>query len=147
MAIDATLAVFHHLFAFGLVGMLMAEWALLRGEPGLAPVLRLAHYDAFLGLCALGLFAVGIARVYFGLKGPQFYAASPFFWIKLGLFVATAAVSVVPTLRYLRWRKQPTAPDAAIWRATCKLVVVEAHLLSGLMICAALMARGIGIGH
>lgn len=146
MALDATLAIFHHFFAFGLVGLLMAQWALLRDQADAASVQRLARYDAFYGGTALLLFGVGLARVYFGLKGSQFYAASPFFWGKLALFAATAGVSVVPSLRYARWRKQPgVVPDAAAWIATRKLVVIEAHLLSGVMICAALMARGIGV--
>ena len=146
MALDATLAIFHHFFAFGLVGLLMAQWALLRGPADAVNAQRLARYDLFYGGTALLLLGVGLARVFFGLKGAQFYAASPFFWAKLALLAATAGVSVLPSLRYARWRKQPgTAPDAALWIATRKLVVIEAHLLSGVMICAALMARGIGL--
>jgi len=146
MALDAALAILHHFFAFGLVGLLMAQWALLRGAADAASAQRLARYDLFYGATALLLLAVGLARVFFGLKGPQFYGASPFFWGKLAFVAATAGVSVLPSLRYARWRKQPgAAPDPVLWIATRKLVVIEAHLLSGVMICAALMARGVGL--
>ncbi len=146
MAVDATLAALHHLFAFGLVGMLMAQWALLRGEASAAVLQRLARYDLFYGVAALGLICVGIGRVFYGLKGPGFYAASPFFWIKIASFAVVGAMSIIPTRRFARWRRQTgRLPEPASWIATRKLVVIEAHLLSVVMICAALMARGIGI--
>ena len=143
---DAALAALHHLFAFGLVGMLMAQWALLRGAPTEAVLGRLARYDLWYGVCALGLVVVGVGRVLHGLKSTAFYIDNPVFWLKIGAFVAVGLISIMPTVQYRRWRAAAACclPDSRLWTRVRQCVVVELHLLSVVMIAAALMARGIG---
>lgn len=148
MALDVTLASLHHLLAFALVGVLIAEWALLKGVVAIDIIGRLPRLDLLYGILAASLLVVGGLRVSFGIKGAAFYAHNPFFWLKLALYIATALLSIVPTLRFVRWRKALRAtgalPSEAEWASTRKLAVLQAHLLAGVMICAALMARGIG---
>lgn len=141
---DAALASLHHLAAFSLVGLLMAEWALLRGAPSAEVVKRIARIDLAYGIAAGLLIVVGVGRVMHGAKGAAFYLGNPFFWAKMGLFAAVGVLSIVPTLRYIKWRKQPEGPTAQAWAAMRRFVIVQLHLLAGVMICAALMARGIG---
>ncbi len=154
LIIDASLAVLHHWLAFGLLGLLMAEWALLRLPPTSEAIRLLPRIDLFYGLCALGLLIIGGLRVSAGLKPPEFYSASSLFWIKIGLFALAGLLSITPTLRYLRWRKQSmneaamsrvVLPDITQWQATRRWVVVQLHLLAGVIVCAALMARGVGL--
>ncbi len=148
MTTDALRAIFHHLFAFGLVGLIMAEWAILRGPPSADVLSRIAKIGLFYDIAAVGLLSVGALRVIYGAKGYAFYTGNPVFWLKVGLFALAGLLSVPPTIRFIRWSRALRAtgalPDAAEWLTTRKLVVWELHALSGVMICAALMARGIG---
>ncbi len=149
MITDTLLATLHHLLAFGVVGLIMAEWVILRGAPSADVLPRIARIDAFYGGSAGALLIVGVLRVIYGVKGYAFYTGNPVFWIKTVLFAATALLSVVPTLRFIRWSralKQVGAlPETAAWFTTRRMIVWELHCLSGVMICAALMARGIGL--
>lgn len=146
---DALLAYAHHLAAFTLIGVLIAEWAWVR--PGLSQtqVGRLVKVDAAYGVAAVVLLAAGFARVYLGAKGSAFYTANPVYYTKLGLFAAAGLVSIVPTLRYFRWnraRKRDAAnlPPAAEVNGTRRLVALQLLLIAAIPLCAALMARGIG---
>ncbi len=149
MALDALLAVFHHICVFGLFVILAAEMTLVR--PGIAAdsVMRVARIDGMYGLLAgLALVAGGL-RVFYGAKGADFYTHNPVFWTKLGLFVVIGLLSIPPTLNYIRWRKalrnNPNAlPDDAAIQATRKLIHIQLALLFILPMLAALMARGIG---
>lgn len=148
MTADPLLAILHHLLAFGLVGVIMAEWAILRGTPSADTVARIARVDLFYGIVAGLLLLVGGARVVHGAKGYAFYTDNPVFWLKVSLFALAGAVSIVPTMRFIRWSRANKVsgrlPELAAWQRTRKLVVWELHALAGVMICAALMARGIG---
>jgi putative membrane protein len=148
MSLDATLAIFHHLLAFGLVGLIMAEWALLRSAITTESVRLLPRVDAAYGIAALLLLVVGGLRVSYGAKGAAFYGGNPIFWLKIALFIAVGILSIAPTIRFIRWSRALKAsgalPNAQAWASMRKRVVVELHLLAGVMICAALMARGIG---
>jgi len=150
MMLDAVLAYLHHLAAFTIVAVLVAEWALVR--PGLAAphVARLFRIDLTYGIAAVVLLAAGFARVYLGGKGAGFYTTNPFYYTKLGLFAAAGLVSIVPTLRYLRWnrarKRNPNAlPAAGEIAATHRLIGLQLLLIAAIPLCAALMARGIGI--
>jgi putative membrane protein len=46
VTIDAWLAIAHHLAVFGLLGVLAAEWGILRRGLGVDDVRRLARVDA-----------------------------------------------------------------------------------------------------
>lgn len=148
MTTDALLAILHHLFAFGLVGLIMAEWAILRGPPSADVLPRIAKIDLAYGISAGALLLIGGLRISFGVKGYAFYTGNPVFWLKIGLFALAGLLSIPPTIRFIRWSRALKAggklPDAAEWGTTRKLVVWELHALAGVMICAALMARGIG---
>jgi putative membrane protein len=149
MTLDAALAIVHHLLAFGLVGLIMAEWALLRGAITAESVRLLPRVDAAYGVTALLLLAVGGLRVSYGAKGAAFYGGNPVFWLKIALFIAVGLASIAPTLRFIRWSRTLKAsavlPDAQAWAGARKLAVLELHLLAGVIVCAALMARGVGL--
>ncbi len=71
------------------------------------------------------------------------------FYVKIGLFLAIAIVSVVPTLAFIRWRrmfdhdpawKVPPAEQARMKR----LILVELHLGALIPLVAVIMSRGLG---
>lgn len=152
MRTDATLAILHHLVIFALFALLVAERVLLRqavqGRAQGTEVLRLVRLDAMYGMTAGLVLVIGGARVFWGMKGPDFYLANTFFWLKIGAFVTAAAVSVVPTVRYFRWRKgvqaQSALPPVTALAGTARLVDIQLALLLSMTVFAALMARGYG---
>jgi len=146
MQTDLLLAALHHLLVFGLVSMLVTESVLLRGPIDGAALKRLAGVDAGYGASAMLLLAVGLLRVFFGVKGYDFYLHNPWFHAKLGAFVLVGLLSIAPTLRFLRWRKALRAdaaflPPAAELARLSKFVRFQLMLVAAIFVLAAAMAR------
>lgn len=146
MAVDLWLAIAHHLLAFALLGLLVAEAATLGPETTSAQVRRLGVLDAAYGASAAALIAVGICRVAFGIKGWDFYAENPWFWAKIATFATVALASIGPTLAIARWRRrlkhEPEArPDPRESARARRLVLLQLALFPLIPAFAAAMAR------
>ncbi|WP_369941681.1 DUF2214 family protein [Xanthomonas medicagonis] len=146
LALDLLLAVLHHLAVLLLTVALAVEWTLLREPPDAARLTRLLRADAGYGLAALAILVVGGLRVRYGLKGADSFLSNPWFWAKLGVFAAIGLLSLLPTLRLLRWRRQARArpdfvPAPAQVVTVFRVVSVELGLLALLFVLAATMAR------
>lgn len=147
---DALLAWFHHIAAFGLAAVLVVEMAICKPGLDARQMRTLSLYDMLYGIFAGLLLVAGFVRVYMGAKGSGFYWSNPVFHTKLTFFILMGLLSIMPTLRYIRWRKafahDPnfTPPDAEIKR-TRLLLHFQATLLLFMPLLGALMARGIGI--
>lgn len=142
--LDLGLAIAHHIAVFGLVALLAMEGLALKD--GVVDPVRLAKIDGAYGLVAGLVIAIGVCRVIWGGKGWAYYAENPFFWSKMGLFLAIGLLSIGPTLLILRWRKAaagaaPFTPPAAELKRARQWVGLEAVLLVPLLACAAAMAR------
>ncbi len=142
--LDLGLAIAHHIAVFGLVALLAMEGLALKD--GAVDPVRLAKIDGAYGLVAGLVIAIGVCRVIWGGKGWAYYAENPFFWSKMGLFLAIGLLSIGPTLLILRWRKAaagaaPFTPPAAELKRARQWVGLEAVLLVPLLACAAAMAR------
>ena len=150
MLLDWALASLHHLAIFTLAAIIAFELALTARAVDDTAIARLARIDAWYGVVAGIVLAVGAARVMFGAKGPIYYMANAFFWTKMGLFVAVGLLSIPPTLRYLAWRRQSRGdpafrPDAAALRSVRRALWAEVALFAGSPVAAAAMARGYGM--
>jgi putative membrane protein len=146
MLTDLLLASLHHLLFFGLIAMLVSEAALLRGTVDTATVQRLAKLDAGYGMTAGLLLAAGLARVFYGIKGYDFYLHNPWFHAKIGCFVLVGLLSILPTIRFARWRKALRADAGFVPAATevAKMAVIirfELILVAAILVFAAMMAR------
>jgi len=143
---DLLLAIAHHLLVFTLAAMLVAEAVLLRGPLDADTLRRLARLDAGYGISAMLLLAAGLGRVFLGVKPSAWYLHNPWFHAKLGVFVLVALLSILPTVRFLRWRKAlaadpgflPTAAEQSRLRGMLRLELV---LLAAIFALAAAMAR------
>jgi len=91
-------AFLHHLCAFTLVAAVAIEFTLIRQELTLASARRLQVTDLVLGIAAGFLLAIGLVRVFYLEKGPEYYWHSHAFLTKLGLFIIIGLLSL---LRYL----------------------------------------------
>lgn len=141
---DALLALLHYLSIFAVVAVIVAELVLCKGVLDPATVRRLSGIDRVYPIAALLALATGFARVFLGPKGWWFYGANPFFWAKLGVFIAIGLLSIPPTIAFIRWRKSGVAPTAAETAGTRRYISWQTMLLPLLPVCAVLMARGIG---
>jgi putative membrane protein len=135
------MAFLHHVAAFTLVGALVVEFVLVRDPLTPALARRLARADMILGMSATVLAVVGLLRVFYFEKGAAFYFHNAAFIAKLALFIAVALASIYPTVKFLRWRK---ALDPAAMPAIRRVVHLELVGIVLILLCAALMARGLG---
>lgn len=144
-----TLSVLHHLAAFTLIGLLAAEFALLRERMVPRDVIRLARLDIAYGLTFAVLLAIGLSRVFFGLKGADYYLANAFFWTKFVAFLLAALLSIVPTIKFIVWRRalarNPGAlPAEGNIRGIRRWMLGEAILLATVPVSAAALALNFG---
>jgi putative membrane protein len=146
---SALFAFVHHAAAFALVSALVVELVLLRTELTLSSARVLQKADMALGISAALLLAVGLIRVVYFEKGAAYYFHNAAFIGKLSLFVAVALLSIYPTVVFFSWRKSlddgrlPSAPPAQL-RSLRRIVHWELMGVALILLCAALMARGIG---
>jgi len=146
---DAALSYLHFIFALILVAALAAEAFVLRLPVDSRVARLLLRIDLFYGISAVGVIVAGVARVFWGAKGAEFYGAQPFFWAKMAAFAVIGLISIAPTRKFMAWVRQ-AGKDAAfvVSEAEVKnvrrLVMIEVHLLALVPLFAALMARGVG---
>jgi putative membrane protein len=145
--VSTLFAFLHHVCAFTLVSAVAIEFMLIRQELTLWSARKLQATDRVLGIAAGALLIIGLLRVFYFEKGPDYYFHSPAFTAKFSIFVAIGLLSIIPTLEFLSWRK--VLSDGQVPAITAKkrrLVTAAIHgeLLSIVIIllCAAIMARG-----
>jgi len=142
-------AYWHFLGMMLLMATLLAEHVTLQPQMTRLHIQRLAMIDLFYGIAAGIVFLTGLLRfAYFG-KGIHFYLGNPLFYVKVGMFLLVALISVYPTRRFLAWRKMLTQgdPPALDPHTVTRLRIVirlELGLLLVIPLLAVLMARGIG---
>lgn len=150
MLTDALLAFFHFAAIFLLITLMAAEAVVLRPDLTPATLKRLSFYDLFYFISAIAVLVTGLLRLFYGAKGMGFYIHNPWFHAKMTIFVLIALCSLPPTFAIARWRKQArTLPEFLPTPAEIKIarrwVMIQAHVLILLPLCAVMMARGIGI--
>ncbi|NML42153.1 DUF2214 family protein [Ramlibacter sp. G-1-2-2] len=149
MILEAILAYVHITAILTLVVFLSSEAALCRAEwMNETVVKRLALIDRIYGIAAGAVLVTGLLRIYLGAKGSGYYWHNWLLHAKLGMFIVVGLVSIVPTIRFIRWRKLLDAtgalPSAEEVRATRKLVMVQAHIVPVIPLAAVFLARGFG---
>jgi putative membrane protein len=141
---DLLWAIAHHLLAFGIFGLLFAEFVALRAVLDQAQIRRIAALDLAYGVSATLLVVIGFLRANLAAKGWAYYSHNAFFWAKIATFAVIALLSLPPTLAFNRWRRSVTLPDAAALRGVRRYLHSELALFVLLPIFAAAMARGYG---
>ena len=139
-------AFLHHLAAFTLVAALAVEFVLIRGQLNLGTARKLQR---IFGLSAGVVLVVGLLRVFYFEKGASYYFHSAPFIAKLSLFVIVGLLSIYPTVEFASWSKSlkqgrmPALTERKI--ASIRSVVHwELAAVVVIILCAALMAKGVG---
>ena len=146
----AAFAFLHHIAAFTLVSALVIEFVLIRSELSVGNARTLLRVDAVFGVAAGVILIVGSLRVLYFEKGAAYYFHSIPFFAKLSLFAAIGLLSIYPTRQFLSWRPAlrqgvPPTVDPARLNSLRRVIHWELALVVVLILCAALMARGIGL--
>ena len=142
-------AFLHHLAAFSLVAALAVEFILIRGELNLRTARKLRLADMVFGMSSGVVLAVGLLRVFYFEKGASYYFHSAPFIAKLSLFLIVGLLSIYPTVEFVSWGKslkQGQIPVLTDRKITSIRSVIHWELAAVVVIilCAALMARGVG---
>lgn len=143
-------AFLHHAAAFVLFAALIVEFVTIKDALTVRAAQRLLRADALLGLSAVIVLGVGIARVIWFEKGSDYYLHSIPFLVKFSLFVLTALLSIYPTVRFMAWRpaiRKGEAPmvDAAGLRRIKMVLHLELVGVVLILLMAAMMARGVAM--
>jgi putative membrane protein len=102
------------------------------------------------GVAALLVYGAGLWRLFGELEKPiAFYSENPLFWAKIGLLAVAFALELYPQWVVLPWhvraaRGQPIEPKPGQFERMHRLVAAELACLVGVVVCASLMARGMG---
>jgi len=145
----ALFAFMHHLAAFTVMGALVTEHVLFAPTIGASEARKLQRIDLAYGVAALVLVAVGLARVFYFEKGAYYYFHDGWFVCKLTLFAVVGLSSIYPTMVFLSWKKSvsagaPPAIEPSQVRRVRLCLRVELTAVVGILLAAALMARGYG---
>jgi putative membrane protein len=146
---NALMASAHHLAAFALVASLVAEFALLRAPLTVQSARQLRLADMAYGIAAGVVLVVGFFRVFYFEKGAGYYFHSAPFIAKVWVFLAVGLVSIYPTVQFISWGKSLKAGSAPVvdgskLRLMRSIVNWELAGLAVMIVCAALMAKGVG---
>lgn len=149
MLASALVAFAHHLLFFAVITALVIELVRVRVDMPLHELKRVQIVDAVYGAAAVLLIVVGVLRVMYFDKGADYYLDNVFFWAKMGLFIAVGLLSIYPTTRFAAWNKRATSdphatPPADEIKRTRLIIHTELTGIALIMLCAALMAKGVG---
>lgn len=147
--LSALFAWLHHIAAFALAATLVTEFVLLRDPLTISTARRLRRVDSMYGMAAGTVIAIGMLRVFLFEKGESYYFHNAAFHAKLTLFIIIGLVSIVPTRAFATWARslrEDRMPEisVALLHRIRMCVAVELIALALLILCAALMARGVG---
>lgn len=145
----AFVAFLHHIAAFALVAALVVEFVLIRDPPTPVAARRIRAADMIYGAAAGSVLLAGLLRVFYFEKGSAYYLGSVPFIAKMTLFVTVALLSIYPTVVFNSWRKplrQGQVPVVSDQQRRRLRSLMHWQLVGVvlLILCAALMARGIG---
>ncbi|UXI02979.1 DUF2214 family protein [Photobacterium sp. TY1-4] len=124
-------------------GHLAIENALLAEKLNFETARKLVLIDAMYGLSAIVTLGAGLILWFLVGKPSQFYTGNAVFHVKIGLFFFIALMSVIPTLFFLKHRKNESS-EIQVPRYIMRIKRLEATLLLLLPFLAVLMARGYG---
>ena len=146
----ASLLAYSHLVfaALVLVGPVLAL-VLLSRPWNIATAQRLRQVDLVNGMAATLVLVIGLLRLFYYGKGPDYYFHNLPFVTKLLLYGVATGLSLVSTLEVKRWgpalhlgrlpvlgdQKRSHMRTTLVWQLVCVV---------GMAVCAALAARGIG---
>jgi putative membrane protein len=139
----------HYIGIMALMGALITEHVLLKPGISKEQVKSLALVDLIYLISAGIVLITGLLRWFLvDVKGAEFFTKNPLFHIKVTLFVVIVIISIFPTIKFLKWRKEAKQNDSiAIADKDIKkqlmLIRIELLLVAIIPLLAVMVAGGI----
>lgn len=130
-----------------LMGSLISEHLILKPSIKKDQIKSLATIDLVYGLSAILVLVTGLLRWFVFGKGYDFYMSTPLFHIKLTLFIVLGVLSIFPTIKFLKWRKQikqgeePDISEKGV-KKLLMFIRIELLIIAIIPLLAVLIARG-----
>jgi putative membrane protein len=115
MVAHVIVAYLHFLGIMTLMATLLAEHVILQPDMTRLHVQRLAMIDLLYGIAAGIVLLTGLLRFASFGKGIHFYLGNPVFYMKVGMFLLVALISLYPTMQFLSWRKMLKQDQLPRW--------------------------------
>ena len=137
----------HYIGIMALMGSLISEHLILKPSIKKDQIKSLATVDLIYGLSVIVVLATGLLRWFVYGKGYDFYMSTHLFHIKLTLFIIIVILSIFPTIKILKWRKQikrgeePDITEKGV-KKLLMFIRIELLLITIIPLLAVLIARG-----
>ena len=135
---------FHFLSIFCLFAALVMEHLLIGKTMTRGEIKKMSVIDSIYGITAILVLTTGLLLWFVVGKPAGFYTQNAVFHTKLLLFVIIAALSIYPTLFYVKNRKGDANESITLPKPVVMLVRMQLLLLAIMPLLATLIAKGIG---
>ncbi|WP_115720248.1 DUF2214 family protein [Gallaecimonas mangrovi] len=136
----------HFLGMLVMMAALVCEHMLLSPTMTATQLKKLARLDIVYGISALVVFIAGISLWFWVGKPAAFYSQNWVFHLKVTLFVLILALSILPSLFFIR-ASRSGAETVALPKVVIMLVRTEMLVMLIIPLLAVLMAKGVGLSH
>ncbi|MEM7292533.1 MAG: DUF2214 family protein [Pseudomonadota bacterium] len=142
--LDIFVRYLHFIGIVVLAASLLAEFWLVEARVSRPVFDKLGRIDSFYGIGALVTLVAGLT-LWWGVGKPAvFYTDNPVFIAKVCIFVVMGALSVLPTVFFIKQRNS-TGDSIDIPMRILMLIRIQVVLLFCVPLLAVLMARGVGL--
>jgi putative membrane protein len=140
----------HYIGIMVLMGSLISEHLILKQKMTKEQINSLALIDLIYGISAILVLTTGLLRWFLYGKGSDYYLSNPLFHTKLTLFVILAVLSIFPTIKFMKWRKQVNSGlephmNNGIVKRLLMFIRIELLILVLIPLLAVMLARGMGM--
>lgn len=139
----------HFLAFFAMSAALVVQLVLLSVTMSLEHARRIRRASLVYGLSIIMIFIFGSLRVFYFEKGTEYYFNNIFFITKLTIFFLIALLHLIPSRRFMCWSQalsNDQVPYLSDGETRFLRLIIHAELtgIGIILLCAALMAHGIG---
>jgi len=130
-----------------LMGSLISEHLILKPSIKKDQIKSLATIDLIYGLSAIIVLTTGLLRWFVYGKGYDYYMSTHLFHIKLTLFIVLGILSIFPTIKILKWKKQinhgeePDITEKGV-KKLLMFIRIELLIIAIIPLLAVLIVRG-----
>lgn len=135
----------HYIGIMALMGSLLTEHVILKPGISKKQLKTLSVVDLLYGISAAVVLITGLLRWFIvDVKGIDFFSKNPVFHIKLTLFVIIVILSIFPTRKFLKWRKESeNMPSDKELKKQLMFIRIELLLLAIIPLLAVMVANGV----
>lgn len=141
----------HYIGIMVLMGSLITEHIILKPSITKEQIKSLTSIDLMYGISAALVLITGLLRWFIvDPKGAAYFNVNPLFHIKVTLFVIVVILSLFPTMKFFKWRKQ--VKQGVEFEITSKdvkkqlmFIRIELFLLAIIPLLAVMVALGDGL--